>query len=115
MVDHLPLGRSSSPSKEALANNPSLVAAKATLAQARQQTIQAEGALFPQVDFAANASRQRSSLLPEGINQLGPVDNLFSIGPTVSYSLDLFGLTAAASSSRTPQRHTRALRSPAPI
>ena len=78
--------------KEALANNPSLVAAKATLAQARQQTIQAEGALFPQVDFAANASRQRSSLLPEGINQLGPVDNLFSIGPTVSYSLDLFGL-----------------------
>lgn len=78
--------------EDALANNGTLAAAKGSLAQSLEQVAQARGALFPQFDFAADASRQRSSLLSLGVNQLGPIDNLYSIGPTVSYSLDLFGL-----------------------
>jgi NodT family efflux transporter outer membrane factor (OMF) lipoprotein len=75
----------------ALANNLNLVAAKATLAQAGQAARQAGGALYPQVDLAASASRQRVNLLPVGENVKGPITNLFSIGPTVSYALDIFG------------------------
>ena len=48
--------------KTALAQNQSLAAAVATLAQAQQGITQAGGALFPQVDFAASASRERVSL-----------------------------------------------------
>jgi NodT family efflux transporter outer membrane factor (OMF) lipoprotein len=77
---------------QALADSPTLAAAEATLRQAREQQRQAQGALFPQADLSANAARQRTSLLPEGINTLGPIDNLFSIGPSVSYALDIFGL-----------------------
>lgn len=77
---------------DALKNSPTLSEAEATLRQAREEQRQAEGALFPQLDFSANASRQRTSLLPQGINQLGPIDNLYSIGPSVSYALDFFGL-----------------------
>jgi NodT family efflux transporter outer membrane factor (OMF) lipoprotein len=78
--------------KEALANNQTLATARSTLAAAREQYSQAQGAFFPQVDFAASATRQRSSLLSLGINQLGPIDNVYSIGPNVSYALDIFGL-----------------------
>ena len=78
--------------KEALANNQTLAAARATLAAAREQYNQAKGAFLPQVDFAASAVRERSSLLSLGVNQLGPIDNDFSIGPNVTYALDIFGL-----------------------
>jgi NodT family efflux transporter outer membrane factor (OMF) lipoprotein len=77
--------------KTALAQNQSLAAAVATLAQAQQGITQAGGALFPQVDFAASASRQRVSLASVGSNQQGPIINLFTIGPTVSYAFDPFG------------------------
>src|SRR6185312_2733653 len=43
--------------KTALAQNQSLAAATATLAQAQQNIAQASGALWPQVDFAASARR----------------------------------------------------------
>ena len=78
--------------KDALARNETLASAQATLAAAREQTNQARGALLPQVDFAASATRQRSSLLGVGVNQLGAIDNLYQIGPNVSYALDIFGL-----------------------
>lgn len=78
--------------KDALANNQTLAAAQATLAAAREQYRQAQGAFYPQVDFAASATRERSSLLSLGVNQLGPVDNDYSIGPNISYALDIFGL-----------------------
>ena len=77
--------------RAALANNQTLTAARANLAQARDAVAQARGALYPQVDFGATASRLKTSLLPEGINQLGPVTNDFTIGPSVSYLLDPFG------------------------
>ncbi len=77
---------------QAIADSPTLAAAEATLHEAHERERQAQGAFFPQADFSASAGRQRTSLLPEGINQLGPIDNLYSVGPTVSYALDIFGL-----------------------
>jgi NodT family efflux transporter outer membrane factor (OMF) lipoprotein len=77
--------------RRALANNQSLAAARATLAQAREASIQARGGLYPQADFSGSVARLRTSLLPEGVNQLGPVTNDFAFGPSVSYALDIFG------------------------
>jgi NodT family efflux transporter outer membrane factor (OMF) lipoprotein len=77
--------------RAALANNQTLAAARAHLAEAREVEARARGGLYPQVDFGATASRLKTSLLPEGINQLGPVTNDFTIGPSVSYALDVFG------------------------
>lgn len=77
---------------QAIAGNQSLVAARATLAQARETVTVAGGALYPQVDLAAGASRQRVNFARSiGQSAQGPITNLFTIGPTVSYSLDPFG------------------------
>jgi NodT family efflux transporter outer membrane factor (OMF) lipoprotein len=76
---------------QAIAGNETLVAARATLAQASENIVVARGALFPQVDASAGLSRQRISFAPVGENIKGPVTNLFTIGPTVTYQLDPFG------------------------
>jgi NodT family efflux transporter outer membrane factor (OMF) lipoprotein len=72
----------------ALADSPTLEQARATLAQARQAVRVAEGGLYPQVDLdaAASRSRQASARGVEG-------GNLYSVGPLVSYSPDVFGGT----------------------
>jgi NodT family efflux transporter outer membrane factor (OMF) lipoprotein len=77
--------------REALASNPSLAAARATLVQAREGEARTRGGAYPQADFSATASRLKTSLLPEGIDQLGPVTNDFTLGPGVTYALDVFG------------------------
>jgi NodT family efflux transporter outer membrane factor (OMF) lipoprotein len=76
---------------QAIAGNQTLVQARATLAQASEGIAQARGALFPQLDLNGGLSRQRVSFAPVGQNTKGPITNLFSIGPTVSYALDPFG------------------------
>ena len=78
--------------KQAIAGNPGLVAAQASLDQAREAVTQASGALFPQVDFSANASRQRLNFNSSGLTGFPPaVFNLYTLGPSVSYALDLWG------------------------
>jgi NodT family efflux transporter outer membrane factor (OMF) lipoprotein len=76
---------------QAIAGNQTLVAARATLAQAREAVTVAGGPLYPQVDVDGSLNRERVSLVPIGQTQRGPVINLFTLGPTVSYSLDPFG------------------------
>ncbi|WP_298355183.1 efflux transporter outer membrane subunit [Rhodoblastus sp.] len=82
--------------REAIDGSPTLDAAKATLAQARQAVVQARGAYYPQVDFGASASRQRGPAFALGLLQGKelPTYSILSWGPTVSYSPDVFGLTA---------------------
>jgi NodT family efflux transporter outer membrane factor (OMF) lipoprotein len=77
--------------QETIAGSQTLAAAKTTLAQAQQGVLQAAGAYYPQVDLSAGAQRQRVNFAAIGINQQGPILNLFSIGPTVSYAVDIFG------------------------
>ncbi|HYL32579.1 MAG TPA: efflux transporter outer membrane subunit [Stellaceae bacterium] len=77
--------------KQAIARNRDLAAARANLAAAQNIAAAARGALFPQLDFAASAERQKISFAAFGLKQPPATFNVFSVGPTVSYSLDPFG------------------------
>jgi NodT family efflux transporter outer membrane factor (OMF) lipoprotein len=85
--------------RQALAGNPTLEAARATLAQAQQAVLVARGGYYPQLDIGATAERQKGPAFALGL--LGalpgtrrlPTFNLYSLGPTVSYAPDVFGLT----------------------
>ncbi len=76
---------------EAVAGNRNLAAARASLGQAVQEAAAAGGALFPQIDATAQADRERINLAAYGIPGPASVFNLYQIGPTVTYALDLFG------------------------
>ncbi len=77
--------------QQAVAGNHTLEAAKATLAQAQEQVNQAAGGYYPRIDLNAGVSRQRPNLAAQGIPQQGAIFNLYNIGPTLSYTLDVFG------------------------
>ena len=84
--------------QQAIAGSPTLLQAKATLAQAQQQTAAAEGGLYPQANLDANAVRQRLDFAAEGIPSIPGFPqfkefDVFSIGPSVRYDLDLWGGT----------------------
>ncbi|MDI3397185.1 efflux transporter outer membrane subunit [Pseudomonas sp. V88_4] len=72
--------------RRAIDGNLELAAADATLRQAAASVAAAEGVLYPQVDFAASAGRQRTHNGPEPV-----VSNFYGIGPRVAFDLDVFG------------------------
>ena len=79
---------------QALADNATVAAAKATLRQAQQQVIESEAAWWPQVSLSAGVSRNGAGgFTPAGG---GVSSNFFSFGPAFSYTADLFGATARA-------------------
>jgi NodT family efflux transporter outer membrane factor (OMF) lipoprotein len=77
---------------DALAGNQTLAQADATLEKARADVAAARGAKAPQVDANAGAQRERINTQAFGFTGFpSPTINLYSIGATVSYDLDLFG------------------------
>ena len=84
---------------QAVADNPTLAAARATLAQAQQTVLAERGGYFPQLDIGAVAERQKGPAFALGLLRILPgarglpTFNLYSLGPTVSYSPDVFGLS----------------------
>lgn len=72
--------------RRAIDGNLELVAADATIRQASSSVAAAEGALYPQVNFGAQAGRQRLHNAPEAA-----VVNVYGVGPQVSFDLDAFG------------------------
>lgn len=72
--------------RRAIDGNLELVAADATIRQAASSVAAAEGALYPQVDFGAQAGRQRVHNAKEP-----SVSNFYAIGPRVGFDLDAFG------------------------
>jgi len=81
---------------QAIAANQTLVAARATLAQAQETIIQAKSTWYPQIALGASAGK---TIVGNGTNQYfyGPqttVSNQFSLGPSISYTFDIVGLTA---------------------
>lgn len=72
--------------RRAIDGNLELVAADATIRQAASSVAAAEGALYPQVDFAATAGRQRVHNAKEP-----SISNFYAIGPRVGFDLDVFG------------------------
>jgi NodT family efflux transporter outer membrane factor (OMF) lipoprotein len=81
--------------QQAIAASPTLDAARATLEQAQQTVLEARAAYYPWLDFAAAAERQQGPAFVLGILPGGnlPVFNLYTLGPTVSFSPDVFGAT----------------------
>jgi NodT family efflux transporter outer membrane factor (OMF) lipoprotein len=82
----------------AIAGSPTLVEARATLTQALQVEVQAAGGLYPQLNAAAGATRQRLDFATLGIPPSPAFPrfaefNVFSVGPEVSYALDIWGGT----------------------
>jgi NodT family efflux transporter outer membrane factor (OMF) lipoprotein len=82
--------------RRAMDTNPDIDAAAHTLAQAKQELREADAAYLPQVDAAASAERQKGPPLALGIrpdHQL-PTYDLYTVGTAVSFTPDVFGLTA---------------------
>src|SRR5262249_20574009 len=79
---------------QALRNNPSLEVARANLARAQEGVAVARGARNVQVDAVSDVGRKKY-----GSSFLGPLAGTFptfsaySVGPTVSYDLDISGAT----------------------
>lgn len=79
--------------QDAIAGNKDLEAARAHLAASEEAANAARGGLYPRLDAAASATRERISYAAFGLNMPPATFNVLSVGPTVSYSLDLFGKT----------------------
>jgi NodT family efflux transporter outer membrane factor (OMF) lipoprotein len=83
--------------KQAIAGNYTLESVKAKLEQAREAVAVAASALYPQIGLDANVSEQKQSAATFGLTPeaapLPPKFNLFQVGPTASYTPDLFGQT----------------------
>ncbi|MGI9170254.1 MAG: efflux transporter outer membrane subunit [Caulobacteraceae bacterium] len=76
----------------ALAGNQTLAVAVATLERAREEAARVRGGSAPQVNGTASAERERINTEVFGIPGFpSPTINLFSVGATVSYDLDVFG------------------------
>jgi NodT family efflux transporter outer membrane factor (OMF) lipoprotein len=83
--------------KQAIAGSRTLESAKARLAQAREAIAVASSALFPQVGLNASVAEEKQSAAAFGLApNIAPLPsnfNLFQVGPTASYTPDLFGGT----------------------
>jgi NodT family efflux transporter outer membrane factor (OMF) lipoprotein len=83
--------------KEAIAGSPTLESAKARLMAAREEVAAARGALYPQVSIGASATEEKLTAGAFGLTParapLPPSFNYFEIGPTISWTPDLFGGT----------------------
>ena len=81
--------------ERALRDSPNLVVARATLAEAEQAVAAARGGLFPQLDASGTVSRQRTPQTSLNSSNKTSVkantSNFYSVGPTISYTLDVFG------------------------
>ncbi len=79
--------------REAIAGSPTLAAANATLAEAREEVIVTQAGLLPRL--TANAGAQRSQERGPGVLDSAS-SNLYTVGLSASYSLDVFGGTRRA-------------------
>jgi NodT family efflux transporter outer membrane factor (OMF) lipoprotein len=76
---------------DALAANPSLEAAQATLWQAQENLFAQAGVLLPTIDANGSAVRQQFSPATFGLGGPPSIFNLFQATVNVAYSPDLFG------------------------
>jgi NodT family efflux transporter outer membrane factor (OMF) lipoprotein len=74
-----------------LAHSPSVNAANSILAQSEHELKAGQGVFYPQVDLGASAVRERLSPLRLGVIGTGSIFNLYTLGATISYSMDIFG------------------------
>lgn len=76
---------------DAIAHNPGVTAAQASLRAADDNLRSGYGVFYPQVNGSFGAARQLSSPVKSGLNFPASTFNLYSLAGTVSYTLDVFG------------------------
>jgi len=76
---------------DAIAHNPGLEAAQASLRQSEDYLRSGYGIFYPDVDGNVGASRQKYNPLKIGQNLPASIFNLFTLSATVNYALDVFG------------------------
>jgi NodT family efflux transporter outer membrane factor (OMF) lipoprotein len=76
---------------QAIANNPTLQASEASLRQSQDNVRAGYGVFFPRVDAGANATRERTAPLQEGLQTPSTIFTLVTLSGTISYVLDVFG------------------------
>ncbi|MGO8975218.1 MAG: efflux transporter outer membrane subunit [Steroidobacteraceae bacterium] len=76
---------------EAIAKNPGLEAAQASLRASSDELRSGYGIFFPSVDAEAAATRERFTTLNFGEKSPGSIFNLFTLSASVNYALDVFG------------------------
>lgn len=76
---------------DAMAHNPSIAAADASLRRSQNNLRAGYGIFYPQIEGDAEALRQRYSGAKLGERAPASVFNLFTLGASVSYALDVFG------------------------
>ncbi|MGB6451880.1 MAG: efflux transporter outer membrane subunit [Steroidobacteraceae bacterium] len=79
--------------REAITDSPTLAAANSTLAEAREEVVVTQAGLLPRL--SANADAQHSGEGGAGALD-GGSSNLYSVGLSASYSVDVFGGTRRA-------------------
>ena len=77
--------------QQAVASNPTLQAAEASLRQSQDSLRAGNGVFFPQIDLGAGASRAHSAPIQQGSALPGTIFNVVSLNGTISYVLDIFG------------------------
>lgn len=88
--------------RQALAQSPTIEAAKARLAESQQSVLAARGELYPSLDASGLVERQKGPPFAVGLLNPRPVPtyDLYSIGPTVKFVPDVFGQTARLTEER---------------
>jgi NodT family efflux transporter outer membrane factor (OMF) lipoprotein len=77
---------------DAISGNPNLHSAQASLRESQDNLRAGQGVFFPQLGIGMDASRQHTSPFALGVRGVtSSIFNLFTLGSTVSYALDLFG------------------------
>ena len=80
--------------QEALQNNYSIAAAKSRLSQAEHAITSAQSQFWPQVDLEGGVAREKYGVALTGPTPTKiPVFSVYSLGPTASLPLDIFGKT----------------------
>ncbi|MBV8466218.1 MAG: efflux transporter outer membrane subunit [Burkholderiales bacterium] len=76
---------------EALHHNPSVAVTEATLRESEAERRAGAGIFYPSVALGAGAQRQLSTPQKLGLGGTGSIFNLYTLGATVAYNVDLFG------------------------
>lgn len=76
---------------QALKNNPTVMAAQASLANSQDNLQAGYGVFYPQIALGLGVSRSLNSPITQGSTLPGSIFNLFTVGSIVSYAIDLFG------------------------
>ncbi len=77
--------------RKAIANNPTLQAAEASLRQSQDNLRAGYGVFYPRADAEFGAARERTAPLQQGLPTKNAIFDLVTLSGTVSYVFDVFG------------------------